>query len=184
MTTDIQKIAKLEYQQRMKERLSGMAVPLDILMMSNDKITEKQVNAIIEQQRYSNRERVPEALRGFSDLYNELTKQEPTKQDLTDWIATFEDWKDKKLDESCIRMAWAQSKDDRKGFTVGRPGALTITAVGMKSKNQPAMTTINTERIEQTQKIIEEKVKLESTFVPMPDDVRARLRAKLATKGR
>lgn len=184
MATNIQQAAKMEYQQRMKERLAGMPIPLETLMMSSDPITQNQLDAIVTAQRYGNRERVPESLRGFADLYNELTKQEPTKQDLTDWIATFEDWKDKKLDESCIRMAWAQSKDDRKGFTVGRPGALTITAVGMKSKNMPAMTTINTERIEQTQKIIEEKVKLESTFVPMPDEVRARLRAKLATKGR
>lgn len=185
MTTSIQQAAKMEYQARMKERLSGMAVPLDILMMDEQPITQSQLDAINnDPHKYENRERIPEPLLVYSDLYHELTGQEILKMDLSSYIEVFQEWKDRALQPNDIRGAWAQSKSDRGGFFVGHPRALTVTANGMKSKAKPAMPIISTERIEQTQAIIEEKVKLESTFVPMPDEVRARLRAKLATKGR
>lgn len=180
MTTDMRTAAKMEYQERMKKRLADVPMPLEILIQSGDKITQGQLDAINNNNRaYLNRERIPEPLLGYADLYHELTGQEPTNRTFADWVDTFTAWKDEKIHFNNIRMAWAQAQSG-KGFTVGRPGALTITAVGMKSKAKPALPTINTEAIERTQKIIEEKAKIE--FVPMPDDVRLAIRRKLAQK--
>lgn len=183
ITTDLRNVAKYEYQERMKAKLAGAPLPLEYLLMQEQPITQEQVDAIVTAQKYEHRERIPEPLRMFADLYNELTGQRPTKTDLSDWIATFEDWKNRTLTPDSIRMAWAQSKDERGGFTVGRPGALTVTAIGMKSKAMPAMPTLNTAAIERTSKVIEERIAQEVKYVPMPGSVRARLKAKLATKG-
>jgi hypothetical protein len=183
ITADLQTAAKMEYQERMKAKLADTPMPLEYLLMQEQPVTQAQVDAIVTAQKYEHRERIPEPLRMFADLYNELTGQQPTKTDLSDWIATFEDWKNRTLTPDSIRMAWMQSKDERGGFTVGRPGALTVTAIGMKSKAMPAMPTLNTAAIERTSKVIEQRIAQEVTYVPMPDEVRARLKAKLAMKG-
>jgi hypothetical protein len=183
ITTDLRTAAKHEYQEAMKTKLAGTPLPLEYLLMQEQPVTQAQVDAIVTAQKYEHRERIPEPLRMFADLYNELTGQQPTKTDLSDWIATFEDWKNRTLTPDSIRMAWSQSKDERGGFTVGRPGALTVTAIGMKSKAMPAMPTLNTAAIERTSKVIEERIAQEVTYVPMPDEVRVRLKAKLAMKG-
>jgi hypothetical protein len=159
-------------------------VPLEWLIASGKPVTQEHLDAINnDPHKYENRERIPEPLLVYSDLYHELTGQELLKMDVSSYIEVFQEWKDRALQPNDIRGAWAQSKSDKGGFFVGHPRALTITANGMKSKGMPALPVLNTQRIEQTQKIIEEKVKLESAFVPMPDDVRAQLRAKLAMKG-
>jgi len=182
MTIDLRTAAKMEYQERMKQRLAGMPTPLDYLIMSGQTVKQSDLDAISKNKNdYENRERIPEPLLVYADLYHELTGQEPTNRSFSDWVDTFEAWRGEKLHPDNIRMAWAQAQSD-KGFPVGRPGALTITAVGMKSKAKPALPTINTEAIERTQDIIEEKIKLEDKFVPQPDDLRAALRAKLAQK--
>jgi hypothetical protein len=167
----IQEVAKQEYKERMKQRLAGAPLPLEILMQSDDKITQQQLDAINKQpNNYENRERIPEPLLVYADLYHELTGQEPTKRTFTDFVDTFWAWKDEKLQPDHIRMAWAQAQSD-KGFTVGRPGALTVTAIGMKSKAKPAMPTLNTEKIEQTRAMIEERKAAETTYVPRPANV-------------
>ena len=176
---DIKTAAKMEYQERMKERLKGAPMPLEILMQSDAPVTNEQLDAINNKpEGYENRERIPEPLLGYADLYHELTGQEPTRRTFTDWLDTMWMWKEEKLQPDNIRMAWAQAQSD-KGFTVGRPGALTVTAIGMKSKAKPALPELNTERIEKTTALIEERKAAESTYVPMPDDVRDRLRMKL-----
>ena len=148
-------------------------------MQSSAPITQQQLDAINNKpDNYENRERIPEPLLVYADLYHELTGQEPTKRTYTDWLDTMWMWKEEKLQPDNIRQAWAQAQSD-KGFTVGRPGALTITAIGMKSKAKPALPSLNTERIEQTKAIIEERTAAENTYVPMPEDVRERLRMKL-----
>lgn len=186
--TDIATIArKQEYQQRMRNKLAEMAVPLDILMMSSEPITQKQLDAINNDPRnYANRERIPEPLLIYSDLYHELTGQEMLKMDVTGYVEVFQEWKDRALQPNDIRGAWAQSKSDKGGFFVGHPRALTVTANGMKSKAMPAMPTLNKVAVERTQEIIEKKVELVSKATDIPDAERERMRqwkAKLATKG-
>lgn len=165
----IQQAAKMEYQERMKQRLAGAPMPLEILMQSSAPITQQQMDAINKKpEAYENRERIPEPLLEYADLYHELTGQEPTKRTFTDWLDTFYAWKDEKLQEEHIRMAWAQAQSD-KGFTVGRPGALTVTAVGMKSKAKPALPAINAAEVERTKAMLEKKN--EGNFVPRPANV-------------
>jgi len=95
------------------------------------------VTAIIENQKkvkYQNRDKLPEPYLIFADLYNELTKQEPTKRAIREWMMTFEDWKQEGLQPDHIRAAWQYANRPEGGFPVGRPSALTNTAVAMKSK--------------------------------------------------
>jgi hypothetical protein len=162
----MQQAAKMEYQERMKQRLAGAPMPLEVLMLNSAPITQQQLDAI--NGTYENRERIPEPLLAYADLYHELTGQEPTKRTFTDWLDTFYAWKDEKLQEQHIRLAWAQAQSD-KGFTVGRPGALTVTAVGMKSKVMPALPQINTVEVERTKQMLE--AKNTGTFVPRPANV-------------
>jgi hypothetical protein len=84
--------------------------------------------------KYQNRDKIPEPYLDFADLYNELTKQEPTKRSIMDWFGTFEDWKSEGLQSEHIRAAWQYANRPEGGFPVGRPGSLTTTAVAMKSK--------------------------------------------------
>jgi hypothetical protein len=102
---------------------------------------------------------------------NELTKQEPTKRVFSDWVLTFEEWKSEGLQPDHIRDAWTQSNDDRKGFHVGRPGALTTVAVSIKSKStaKPSGVRINAQAVQQTQQMISEKWD-DMKFVPRPAD--------------
>jgi hypothetical protein len=180
---EIAELARQEYKERMKTKLAGTPLPLEYLLMQDGPVTQGQVDAIVTAQKYEHRERIPEALRMFADLYNELTGQQPTKTDLSDWIATFEDWKNRTLTPDSIRMAWMQSKDERGGFTVGRPGALTVTAIGMKSKAMPAIASININAVKRTQEFIKEK---EVVSVGIPEAERERMRqwkVKQAMKG-
>ena len=84
--------------------------------------------------KYQNRDKMPEPYLLFADLYNELTGQEPTKRVFSDWMGAFEDWKTEGLQPEHIRAAWQHANRPEGGFPVGRPGALTNTAVAMKSK--------------------------------------------------
>lgn len=143
-------------------------------------VTEEAAKSAEAMTRYENRDRIPEPLLRYADLYNELTGQEPTKRVLTDWIGTFEDWKGEKLEADHIRGAWMQANSER-GFPVGRPGALTTTAVGIKSKNTKGATAspaINTQAVEDTKAMIEQKTS--GIFVPPPPGTRERIKAKLA----
>lgn len=96
-----------------------------------------KVDAMISNSRkvkYQNRDKMPEPYLVFADLYHELTQQEPTKRAIFDWFSTFEDWKQEGLQPEHIRAAWEHANRPDGGFAVGRPGALTNTAVAMKTK--------------------------------------------------
>lgn len=133
-----------------------------------------QVTAMIANARkvtYRNRNQLPEIYLPFGDLYFELTKQEPTKSDLMDWMSTFEEWKQKGLQPEHIRAAFAHASRDG-GFPVGRPGSLTNTAVGMKTKMLSTPTPhVDETAVETTKQIVNEKFSGE--FVPRPADVPA-----------
>lgn len=97
-----------------------------------------KVTAILENEKkvkYPNRDKLPEPYLPFADLYNQLTGQEPTKRVIMDWMQTFEEWKQEGLQPEHIRAAYQHATRPEGGFLVGRPGALTNTAVAMKSKN-------------------------------------------------
>ena len=153
------------------------------MIVAGEEATAEKLETAQKAQRYQNRERIPESFLWMSDLYNELTKQEPTKRVLLDWLQTFEEWKQEHLEDRHIRAAWLQANNINKGFAVGRPGALTTTAVSAKSKmNVIVQPQINTEAIEYTRKLMEEKWGKE--FVPASQELRdlerARLKARLA----
>lgn len=96
-----------------------------------------KVDAMISNSRkvkYQNREKIPETYWRYSDLYNELTGQEPTKRSLHEWLQAFEGWKQEGLQDEHIRAAWEYANRPDGGFPVGRPSSLTNTAVAMKSK--------------------------------------------------
>jgi hypothetical protein len=114
---------------------------------------------------YMHREKIPESYLWMADLYHELTGQEPTKQTLMDWLSTFEEWKQSGLTAESLRGAYAKSKDAN-GFFVGRPGALTITARGVKSADL-AKPEINEKAIEAAKEQMTEKWD-QQTFIPRP----------------
>ena len=144
------------------------ALPLDWLIASGGEVTEASIAALQQVQKYPYRERIPEHLLKYTDLYNELTKQEPTRKNLSDWIDTSEVWYNERLDDEHIRAAWQQANSDKNGFTVGRMGALTVTARGAKSRRvgKPSVS-INNKLIEETKQAAAEK--WEQKFVPRPD---------------
>ena len=153
-------------------------LPLEWLIATGQEVTEEKLQAATDAQKYPNRERFPEPLLHFADLFNELTGQKPIGNTFTDWIATFEEWKANELEDDHIRASWNQASDPNKGFTVGRPGALTVVAKSVKSmKTKPAVLQINRQAIEQTQQMLEAK---ETKPTPIPDDQRARRKAALA----
>lgn len=152
----------------LKERT--IALPLDWQIAVGQQVTEENLEAAKKAQRYANRENMPESYLPFADLYNELTGQEPTKRVIQDWMMTFEEWKQEKLLHEHIRAAWLQANEPDKGFTVGRPGALTVTAVGIKSRmTKTAQPEINTAAIVETLKAADNKWNME--FVPRPANI-------------
>ena len=119
---------------------------------------------------YENRDRIPEPLLAYADLYHELTKQKPTLRAVSDWIKAFEEWKEEELEREDIIAAWNQARGER-GFMVGRPGALTITAIAAKSKaNSAPALEVNRSAIEGAKARMAEKWDTEA-FVPRPASV-------------
>ena len=141
-------------------------LPLDWLIASGQEITEEKAQQAIKNQKYKNRDKLPEYHLWRADLYNELTEQEPHNHVLADWIQTFDMWQAEAFQPEHIKAAWQHANGDH-GFFVGRPSALTSTARAMKSRMK-AQThpEINSQAIEATKKAIEEK--WSGTFVPRP----------------
>ena len=80
---------------------------------------------------YPYRDKFPEPIREWSDLYVKLTGQRPLKKDVMDWIMACQDWIDAGFVKQDIIDAYNKSKGDDKGFgafSVTRPGSLTNTA--------------------------------------------------------
>jgi hypothetical protein len=150
-----------------------------------------QVDAMIansKKVKYQNRDKMPEPYLMFADLYNELTGQEPTKRSIMEWMSTFEDWKAEGLQPEHIRAAWNHANRDG-GFPVGRPSALTNTAVAMKSKMLQAHGSapkINEAAVEETRRMLEEKEKnytTRPTHLPSPADIKAKLQQAAEQRG-
>ena len=142
-------------------------LPLDWLIATGQPVTEESAQAVQQAQRYQNRERIPEMYLWMADLYHELTGQEPTKRVLMDWMQTFEEWKQERLQPDHIRAAMLKASEPN-GFPVGRPGALTVTAVAMKTKmTKTTQPQINAEAIEYTKQLLDEKFE-GAVFVPRP----------------
>lgn len=184
--TDISTTAQ-NYKERVRKTLEEMPT-LESIILSGRPVTQEDVDAIKARlpMNYLHREEIPESIRPYADIYHQLTGQEPTKRSFTDWVDTFWMWKDEKIQLDDIRAAWAQAQDPNKGFTVGRPGALTITAVGMRSKAKPAIAGINNKVVESTKIMAEEKHELVKQATDIPEAERERMRqwkANLARKG-
>ena len=145
-------------------------IPLEWAMATGQAWTEQDAEAVKKAARYQNRDKIPESYLWMSDLYNEMTGQEPTKRVIMDWMQTFEEWKQEHLEAEHLRAAWVAACDESKGFHVGRPGALTVVAVGLKSKmTKTAVPTINEKAIEDTKKMVDEK--FTGVYVPRPANI-------------
>ena len=123
---------------------------------------------------------MPEQYLHFSDAYNELTKQEPTKRVIQDWMLTFSEWIDEGLTVENIVEAYKHASRPEGGFLVGRPGSLTITAVAIKTKVKTQKPQIRYDEIESTKKMLEKK--LAGNFTPVPDEVRRKMKSLLKEK--
>ena len=168
-TQDLRTLARNEYQTRMKASLN-MTPTIEMRMMEGKPVTQDDLDKMrADPHNYDNRERIPEWLLIYSDLYHELTGQEMLKMDVSSYIEVFQEWKDRAIHPDDLRGAWAQSKSDKGGFNVGHPRALTVTANGMKSKAKPAIATINSRAVEYTAQMIEKKN--DGVFVPRPANV-------------
>ena len=150
-------------------------------MMADLPITETDMQEIqaAQKKNYTNRDRMPENYLIYCDAYVEMCgvdnegnwNQTPTNRSFSDWMQTFEEWKQEHLTVDHIKAAFIKANSEQ-GFPCGRPGALTNTAVALKTKAtanvQPA---INTAAIEYTKKINDEKWGQEMKFVPRPANV-------------
>jgi hypothetical protein len=143
-----------------------------------------QVTAMIENTkkvRYENRDKIPEPLLAFSDVYVELTGQKPTKRVLMDWLSTFSDWIGEGLQPKDIRAAYQHATRPDGGFLVGRPGSLTNTAVALKSKSQVSAPQIDKQAVEDTQKLLEAKFD-DKVYAPPPAWVAEKVKEIAARK--
>jgi hypothetical protein len=143
-----------------------------------------QVSAMIEASKkvkYENRDKIPEPLLAFSDVYVELTGQKPSKRVLMDWIATFHDWIGEGLQPKDIRVAYQHATRPDGGFLVGRPGSLTNTAVALKSKGQASAPQIDQRAVEATRDMLEAKFD-ETAYAPPPAWVAERVKQIAAQK--
>jgi len=121
---------------------SGDKIAPEVKNRHEPSITEsanKKVDAILEQERiyrekkaknetYPHRNKFPEPIRELLDVYVKLTGQHPAKAKVLDWLQTGQEWLDLGITAMDLDAAYKKSKDDKGGFTVGRPGSLTNTA--------------------------------------------------------
>lgn len=151
---------------------------IEAFIMADLPITEADAERIQKAQadNYLNRDRIPESLLLLCDAYVKLCgkdsmghwNQEPTQRVFSDWLQTFNEWKDAHLTVEHIQAAFNKANSDQ-GFPVGRPGALTLTAVALKTKNNAVVIPVlNTQAIEYTKKLLDEKYGEEMKFVPRP----------------
>jgi hypothetical protein len=78
---------------------------------------------------WSGREKFPEPIRDLLDAFVQTTGQRPSKGQLTDWLATGQEWLEIGITAADLRAAYARAKPpDGRGFLVTRPGSLTSTA--------------------------------------------------------
>ena len=165
---DIRSAAKTEYQERMKARLN-LVPTIETLMLEGKPITQEDLDKIqANPHNYENRERVPEPLLVYADLWHELTGLEMLKMDLASHVEIFHEWKDRAFQPEHIRGAWAEAK--QRNILIGHPRALTITAKGVQASAKPALSQINKSALERTQKMLEEKYN-EKPFVPRPTNL-------------
>jgi hypothetical protein len=119
------------------------------------------------------RESVPEQLRDLLDVYVQLTGQRPLKGQLSDWLATAQDWHDLEIRTSDLKTAYAQAKPpDGRGFAVTRPGSLTSTAGAIAGERRAKTATpgINIDAVEQTRRAQAARLAETAQAVPPPAD--------------
>jgi hypothetical protein len=159
--------------------------PLGVGLSEKEKAqANAQVTAMIENAkkvRYENRDKIPEPLLAFSDVYVELTGQKPTKRVIMDWLSTFSDWIGEGLQPKDIRAAYQHATRPDGGFLVGRPGSLTNTAVALKSKSQVSAPQIDKQAVEDTQKLLEAKFD-DKVYAPPPAWVAEKVKEIAARK--
>lgn len=153
---------------------------IEAFIMAGKPITEADMEVIKDERikNYTNRDQMPESYLPFCDAYVGMCgkdsdgnwNQVPTKRVFMDWMQTFEEWKQEHLKIEHIQAAFNKANSDQ-GFPVGRPGALTLTAIALKTKLTANVAPArSTEALEYTKKIIEEKYQ-DVIFVPRPANI-------------
>lgn len=131
------------------QKNSEQPAPYDLTaeetQQANAKVTAMIDAARTKQANYVNREKIPQPYLAFCDAYVEAVGkddegnylQEPIKKVLFYWIGEFETWTQARLTPEHIKRAYEYATRPEGGFPVSGPGALTKTAIAMKS--QPAI---------------------------------------------
>jgi hypothetical protein len=155
------------------------------LEQANAKVSDMIASA--KKIKYLNREKIPQPYIDFCDAYVDacgkdndgMPNQEPTKAQIFDWMSTFEEWTQARLTPDHIREAYTYATRPDGGFPVGRPGALTKTAIAMKSKHGTGKVWTPIPSVTETTKRIEQP---EEKYVPMPDSARQALKNLVSKK--
>ena len=154
---------------------------VEAMILAGETVTEERLAEVkaIQAAHYINRERIPVTYLEYCNAYVNLCgkdkfgnwNQEPTQRVFSDWLQTFEEWKQAHLQPEHIQAAFVKANSDQ-GFPVGRPGALTVTAIALKTKLTANVQPVrSTEAIEYTKKLIDEKFGNDVKFVPRPANV-------------
>jgi hypothetical protein len=181
----VEQQAKVLSDSNTKPRETQGNPPLGGLSEKDLEQANAKVTAMVEASKkvkYENRDKLPEPLLPFSDVYVELTGQKPTKRVLMDWIMTFNDWISEGLQPKDIRAAYQHATRPDGGFLVGRPGSLTNTAVALKSKLQTSAPQINEGAVTATMDMLEEKYGFDKEYVPPPAWVAEKVKEIAAQK--
>jgi hypothetical protein len=80
---------------------------------------------------YRNRDRIPEPVQFYADVYHWLTNQTPSTRTLSDWIGEFYYWQNEDLSVVSIIAAFGRLSDN--DILVTRPGSLTNTAAALNA---------------------------------------------------
>lgn len=86
---------------------------------------------------YQNREKIPEPLLPYADVYHELTGQEPVKRVIHEWMHEFSAWQSEGIQPQHVRAAYREASGK---FAILRPASLTNTAAAIRAKARVAAT--------------------------------------------
>lgn len=108
-----------------KEIFKSANKTMDAFLANEQVVHDK----LAKNETYPYREEFPEPIRELLDVYVKITGQKPLKSNVSDWLLTGQDWLDLEIKPIDLQMAYDKSKPESgPGFTVARPGSLTLTA--------------------------------------------------------
>jgi hypothetical protein len=98
---------------------------------------------------YVNRERIPQELLPYADVFHELTAMVPTERVLPDWIAEFKIWRAEAITVEGVRQAYKEAR-----YSVARPGSLTNMAAACSARPKAGAKWVHTPEWERRANVI------------------------------